>query len=517
MSDNTPPANPAVNPAVDPAFRSVVEAKTPEWVKNAVFYQIFPDRFARSEAVPKPSNIERWDTPPTTYGYKGGDLLGIAENIDYLADLGITALYLNPIFMSAANHRYHTYDYFQVDPILGGNAALRKLLDVAHTRGIRVILDGVFNHASRGFYQFNHALENGAASPYLDWFHFGQFPVNAYGPGKPNYAAWWELPALPKFNTETPAVREFLWSVGRYWLEFGIDGWRLDVPEEINDDEFWREFRRQVKTVNPEAYICGEIWTDARRWLQGDQFDSVMNYLFTRACLSFFIRQLDISTIQGTGYAGRLNQSQDAAIFGATITDLLKFYPPEITAAQLNLLDSHDTARYLNSALGDESALRLATIFQMCYPGAPSIYYGDEIGMAGGKDPDNRRTFPWAREAWNMPLHKFFKKAIELRHEHPALRHGSYDQLYAQGSLYVFGRSNPDEKLVVALNIGDNPATLPPLPNNPYLPEGSLLLEQLNSTDGERRAYRVGAGGNLDGFKLPPRTGSVLEVIKLAQ
>lgn len=500
---------------INSPLTSILEAKTPKWVKDAVFYQIFPDRFARSAKVPKPSNLEDWDTPPTTYGYKGGDLLGVAENIDYLGDLGITAIYLNPIFQSAANHRYHTHDYFQVDPLLGGNPALRKMLDVAHAHGIRVILDGVFNHASRGFYQFNQALENGPASPYLDWFHFGQFPVNAYGSGKPNYAAWWDLPALPKFNTNTPAVREFLWSVGRYWLEFGIDGWRLDVPEEIDDDEFWREFRRQVKGVNPEAYICGEIWQEARRWLQGDQFDSVMNYLFTRACLSFFITQLDYSTIQGTGYAGRINPIQDAAIFGAMVTELLKLYPMEITAAQLNLLDSHDTARFLTSAHGDETAKRMATLFQMCYPGAPCIYYGDEIGLPGHKDPDSRRSFPWDQAKWNLPLRDFFKKAIRLRHSHGALRHGVYDQLYAQGSLYIFGRSDAEEKLVIAFNTGSQPVPFPHLAANIYLVEGRVLLEQLSSSanNSQRQAYRLGPGGDPENFTLAPRTGILLEVV----
>jgi cyclomaltodextrinase / maltogenic alpha-amylase / neopullulanase len=495
------------------------QIKTPDWVKDAVFYQIFPDRFARSKNVHKPSNLEAWDGAPTSHGYKGGDLLGVVENIDYLSDLGITAIYLNPVFTSASNHRYHTHDYFQVDPILGGNAALRKLLDVAHARGIRVVLDGVFNHASRGFYQFNQVLENGSASPYLDWFYFSQFPVNAYGPGKPNYSAWWDLPALPKFNTNTPAVREFLWTVGRFWLEFGIDGWRLDVPSEIDDDEFWREFRRQVKAVNPEAYICGEIWQEAQRWLQGDQFDSVMNYLFTRACLSFFIRHLDITTVQGTGYAGQLKPGLDAAAFGTTISELLKLYPPEITNVQLNLLDSHDTARFLTSAENDDSALRLATLFQMCYPGAPCIYYGDEVGLAGHKDPDCRRSFPWEQDKWNGPLRNFFKKAIRLRHMHPALRHGSYDQIFAQGTAYVFGRSDGQEKLVVALNTGDTPVTLSHIANNAYLAGGTLLVERLTTVDnGERSAYRInGSNNTLEGFVLPPRSGSVLEVIKLGQ
>jgi neopullulanase len=507
-------ANPAVNPAVDPAFQSKVEAKTPDWVKDAVFYQIFPERFAQSPAVTKPSNLEPWDSPPTPEGFKGGDLLGIAEKIDYLADLGITAIYLNPIFASAANHRYHTFDYFQVDPILGGNTALRKLLDVAHTRGIRVVLDGVFNHASRGFFQFNHTLENGPASPYIDWFHFREFPLNPYGPGKANYDAWIDLPALPKFNTNTKAVREYLWSVGRYWLEFGIDGWRLDVPNEIDDDDFWREFRRQVKEVNPEAYICGEIWGEAQRWLQGDQFDSVMNYLFTEACFSFFIRDLDYATFEGTPYS-RVVVNQDAASFGEAVQKLLNLYPAEITAAQLNLLDSHDTARFVNTARGDETALRLATLFQMCFPGAPCVYYGDEIGLAGGRDPDCRRAFPWDPSKWNTLQLSFFKKVIEIRKEHPALRRGAFEQLHARDKLYVFGRSAPNEKLVIALNAGEQPATIPAQPANPFLPEGSLLIDLIYEGE-ESRAYRVGPDGTIEGLELAPRSGVVLEVIRLA-
>ena len=229
----------------------------PNWVQDAVFYQIFPDRFARSERVAKPSGLEPWADPPTVHGYKGGDLLGVVEHLDHLEALGVTAIYLNPVFQSATNHRYHTHDYHRVDPMLGGDSALRELLDAAHARGMRVVLDGVFNHASRGFLQFSDILENGEQSPYLDWFRVHRFPLNAYGGGEPNYDAWWKLPALPKLNTATPAVREFLWGVGERWLEFGADGWRLDVPNEIDDDAFWREFRRRCRAVDPECYLVG--------------------------------------------------------------------------------------------------------------------------------------------------------------------------------------------------------------------------------------------------------------------
>ncbi len=257
---------------------------TPEWVRDAVFYQIFPDRFAHSLSVSKPSGLAEWGSQPTAHGYQGGDLVGVVEKLDYLQDLGVNAVYFTPIFQSASNHRYHTHDYEKVDPMLGGNAALRRLVDEAHRRGMRVVLDGVFNHASRGFFPFHDILENGQDSAYLDWFNVHSHPLYAYDPDKSHgYASWAGLPALPKFNIQCPAVREFLWGIGRQWVEFGIDGWRLDVPAEIEDDDFWREFRRRVKGVNPDAYIVGEVWVDSRHWLKGDMWDAVMNYLFTRA------------------------------------------------------------------------------------------------------------------------------------------------------------------------------------------------------------------------------------------
>ncbi|MCJ7694534.1 MAG: glycoside hydrolase family 13 protein, partial [Anaerolineaceae bacterium] len=260
---------------------------TPDWVKNAIFYQIFPDRFASSESVIKPDNLEPWDSAPTIYGFKGGDLLGVAEKLDYLQDLGINAIYFNPIFQSASNHRYHTHDYYLIDPLLGGRQAFDILLKEAHKRNIRIVLDGVFNHASRGFFQFNHILECGKSSPYLHWFDVKGYPLNAYE-GQPNYRCWWNAPALPEFNTDNPQVREYLFDIARYWIDQGVDGWRLDVPFDIDDDDFWRKFREVVKSSNPEAYIVGEIPSEAQRWMQGDMFDAVMNYQFTLACISFF-------------------------------------------------------------------------------------------------------------------------------------------------------------------------------------------------------------------------------------
>ena len=267
--------------------------RTPQWVKHAIFYQIFPDRFARSQRTQHPPGLQfkPWGSPPEDQGFQGGDLYGILDHLDYLTDLGISAIYLNPIFTSAANHRYHTFDYFQVDPLLGGNEALRELLTEAHKRDIKIVLDGVFNHASRGFWPFHHILENGSNSPYLDWFVVKDWPLRPYIHDKENphnYKAWMNMPGLPEFNTLNPAVRSYIFKIARYWLEFGIDGWRLDVPADIDDDTFWKEFRNVVKNVNPEAYICGEIWVNSQRWLQGDQFDGVMNYLITSPLINFF-------------------------------------------------------------------------------------------------------------------------------------------------------------------------------------------------------------------------------------
>ena len=453
---------------------------TPDWVKDAIFYQIFPDRFALSARVDKPHNLETWDAPPTTYGFKGGDLLGVVEHLDYLQDLGINAIYFCPIFQSTANHRYHTHDYFQVDPILGGNAAFKTLLDEAHRRGIRVIIDGVFNHASRGFYQFNHTLENGAASPYRDWFTFREFPVRAYS--EPiNYEAWWGIPALPKFNTKNPQVREFIFRVAEYWVRQGIDGWRLDVPGEIDDDEFWREFRRRVKAVNPDAYIVGEIWHRADRWLQGDQFDAVMNYQFTRACLEFFIDDLNHAIAQESSYGSIRPISADE--FSRTLGDLLTWYPGEITQAQMNLLDSHDTARLITIARGDVSALRLSLLTMFCYVGAPTLYYGDEIALEGAQDPDSRRGMIWQPGTRGVEMIEFVKRLTALRKKYTALRRGKMTALYASGKVFAFARHLPGaETILVAINAGREPVTLD-LRVEHLLNNGDHLIEEWSHTE----------------------------------
>lgn len=432
------------------------QVTTPSWVRHAVFYQIFPDRFARSVHVAKPGGLEAWDSDPTTYGYKGGDLLGVVEHLDDLRDLGITALYFTPIFQSASNHRYHTHDYYQVDPLLGGNAAFDTLLRACHDRGMRVVLDGVFNHASRGFFPFNDVLENGEGSPYRDWFRIRQYPFNAYDHNQPpGYDSWVGLHALPNLNTDNPEVREYIMRVGEHWVRRGIDGWRLDVPFEIRTEGFWQEFRHRVKAIDPEAYIVGEVWGDSREWLQGDQFDAVMNYLFTEAALAFAGREHVIEDAGETrSYAPW--PGIDATAYAGKIERVLGLYDWNVNLSQMNLLDSHDTARALTLFGGDRRSLELAMLLMVAFPGAPTVYYGDEIGLDGGL-PDRwaRKTFPWyARDRWDHELRSIYQRLIATRRETPALRTGAYQTLHATTDLYVAARRLAGDTVILAINTG---------------------------------------------------------------
>jgi len=481
-----------------------LKVKTPDWVPDAVFYQIFPDRFARSGRVNDLVNLEPWDSPPTCHGFKGGDLWGVLERLDYLQELGINAIYFCPIFQSAANHRYHTHDYYRVDPLLGGNEALRALLDAAHARGMRIVLDGVFNHASRGFFQFNHILENGPASPYVDWFIIKDYPLRAYSRKKPpEYACWWGRRELPEFNTHNPAVRDFIFAVARHWIEFGVDGWRLDVPADIDDDEFWREFRRIVKGANPQAYIVGEIWEEGQRWLQGDQFDAVMNYVWSRAVLGFTLgRKLPKKLRPGDFEIEPLNASQ----FAAEIERLLALHPAAVTYAQLNLLDSHDTARFLTMARGETSRLKLAMLLQMTFPGAPCIYYGDEIGMQGGPDPDCRGAFPWDEAKWDQSLLDYVRRLVSLRHELAPLRRGDLVTLHVgrKQNVFVFARRHQGESVLVAINCDERDFERWLLAGKTGWPDGVHLNDRLGGASATVR------DGKIMGLRLPPLSGAVL-------
>ena len=355
--------------------------------------------------------------------------------------------------------------------------------------GMRVILDGVFNHASRGFWAFNHILECGLASPYLDWFRVDREalaqgrPLRAYpdeslrhaagGDGGPEgfgtetsfslgYEAWWNMPALPKLNTDNPQVREYLMRVAEHWIRFGADGWRLDVAAEIDDDEFWREFRRRVKGVNPEAYIVAEVWNEDHRWLQGDQFDAYMNYPLAFAILSFAAGDhRDESAIDAHMDVRAGIRHDDGWGFLDRVEHQLRTYDPDVIAVQLNLLGSHDTARIRTICGDDLAAVRLATLAQLTLPGAPCIYYGDEIGMAGGHDPAVARRVP-GRPGRRRP------GAAGLR-ARPRSGSGTttppcgaawFAPVAADGMAAAYRRGDDDEAFVVCLNAGEGPATL---------------------------------------------------------
>ena len=515
---------------------------TPRWVRHAVFYQIFPDRFAASERVPKPGHLEPWADPPTLHGFKGGDLLGIAEHLPMLADLGVTALYLTPIFASASNHRYHTYDYLKVDPLLGGDAALRELIDAVHARGMRIVLDGVFNHTGRGFWAFHHILENGNASPYLDWYRVDAAALAsgrqllAYpdtgrtvsAPGQPGedassldrlgYLAWWGLPALPKLNTDYQPVRDYLLNVAEHWVRFGIDGWRLDVPEEIADPPFWREFRARVRSVNPDAYLVGEIWRIAPEWLSGDRFDAVMNYPLAEAILGFSgAHHLDDAVVRSHHEYSRIERMSGAAL-AERIQAVLGAYAPETTAVQLNLLDSHDTPRIRTLFSRDEASVRMAFLLQATLPGAPCVFYGDEVGLEGANDPDCRRAFPWDESAWDQPTLSFVRSALRLRHDVAVLRGGGLRIVGTSGDSLAILRSGrwdaasdlPDDAppALVVVNAGEGNVALPV---DAAGLAGRRLVTSLATRDSDldRGGASVSSEGHLD-LVLPPRYGAVL-------
>ncbi len=393
----------------------------PSWVGEAVVYQVFPDRFCRSGLVDAQRGLllQPWGTEPEKQGFQGGDLYGVIDSLDHLQRLGVTCLYLTPVFSSAANHRYHAYNYYEVDPLLGGNKALDALIAAVHQRGMRLILDGVFNHCGRGFWAFHHLLENGDRSPYRDWFHVYEWPLRPY-PRKGQscgYSCWWNDPALPKFNHHHPAVKEYLLAIGKHWLERGIDGWRLDVPDEV-PAAFWLDFRRMVKGVNPEAWIVGEIWGDARPWLQGEHFDGVMNYRVGWSSLCWVAGSRLRRSYRNPMYP---LQPLDTAALLEIWSETQGWYCLEVNRSQLNLLDSHDVPRALNTLKGDVSALALALLLLMLQPGAPCLYYGTEVGLDGGAEPACREAMPWGAP-WPHDLCQTIQALIQVRQQIAAVQ-----------------------------------------------------------------------------------------------
>jgi len=443
---------------LDPQRFPVFE--TPDWARDAVFYQIFPDRFANGDPTNDPKGVVSWDAQPTYFNRFGGDLAGIRRRLDYLQSLGVNALYLNPVFAARSNHRYDTTDYRTVDPGLGTHEDLRALVRDCHRRGWRVILDGVFNHTGVDFAAFKDVQMRGADSPYRDWYFIKAFPVVVQD--NPNYEGWWGSPWMPKLNVMHPPTRDYLLDVGTRWIrEADIDGWRLDVANEV-DSRFWRLFRQRVRAVKPDAYLVGEIWGDGRPWLQGDQFDSVMNYRWRGAVLDYFaFRKIG------------------PAEFDRRLARIRGDYPPQVQAVLLNMLGSHDTERLLTLCRGDVEREKMAVLFQMTYPGAPCVYYGDEVGMEGGGDPDNRRGMVWSRSGRNADLLAFYRRVIRLRRRHAVLRRGDYKTLVADDrrGLFAYARRLGAREARVYFNTGTQAqvAQIPPK-MEPYVATRPLHL-----------------------------------------
>ena len=464
------------------------ESSTPAWFGCGVVYQIFPDRFCRLE-LPDPAGMvgsrtihENWsnlpDWRPDAQGevrncdFFGGSLQGILSKLDDLADFGVTVLYLNPVFESASNHRYNTADYRAIDPMLGTEDDFHHLCQEAKRRGIRVILDGVFNHTGSqsryfnadGFYSDTGAAQS-PASPYYHWYSFHPWPAD--------YDAWWGIRTLPAVREDAPDYRDFIIrgqdSVVRHWLRAGASGWRLDVADELPDD-FIGEIRTAMEETAPDSFLLGEVWEDAttkiaysmrRRYLLGQELHGVMNYPFRTALIAYLL-------------------GGDADEFRETLESLRENYPPHAFYSLMNFLSTHDTPRILTVLGADHvpgskeeravfrlsparrqlglKRLRLAALVLFTFPGAPTVYYGDEAGMEGWEDPFNRAGYPWGQE--DSELKSFFSKLAHLRREQPALQTGQLHWRWTAGSLLVFARELDGQLLTTAVNAADTPQTL---------------------------------------------------------
>jgi len=478
-----------------PTGQEPVVPHVPDWVSDAVFYQIFPERFANGDPTNDPPRVEPWGGVPTRTNFFGGDLRGIAGHLDYLSDLGITALYLTPIFDAQTSHKYDTSDYTRIDPHFGDIDTFRSLLTGAHERGMRVVLDAVFNHCGDGHWAFRDVLTLGAESPYVNWFYIEDTP--AVQEPVPNYATCGGAVYLPKLNVHNPAVRQYLWDVTEQWTREGIDGWRLDVPYMMNH-QFWKHFRRLVKGLDSDLYIVAEVWDRATTWVRGDEADGAMNYRLRDLILAFIVDR----TLDGAG-------------FGRELAVLAAELPHGAAPSMLNLLGSHDTTRILTRCGGNHAAVALALGLLFSSVGAPMIYYGDENGMEGENDPDCRRCMSWDEATWDREIRAWVRTLTRLRREHVALRRGDDETILADGDIFVRRRRHLDEEILVLLNRGATPVELavpgwtgralrdlitgaPCLPEHPikvaarsicFLASGGPAATSLNVYDGEESTW----------------------------
>lgn len=417
---------------------------TPEWVKDTVWYQIFPERFANGDRTNDPAGTKEWGSEaPAFQNFFGGDFQGVIDHVDHLQRLGVTGVYFCPVFEAPSNHKYDTLDYLKLDPAFGDEKTFRKMIDVLHENGIRVLLDAVFNHISEEHPAFQDVLEKGQDSKYANWFTIDSFPVD---PSIPNYEVFAFERNMPKLNTAHPDVKDYLLHVGRYWVEeFGIDGWRLDVASEV-DHAFWREFRKEVRAANGTCYIVGECWTDSQPWLLGDQFDAVMNYGLTESFLTCF----------ATGET----RVRD---FSHAVSRNLNWHSQNVNEVMFNLIDSHDTPRALTRAKGNIDRMKLLFTTLLTFPGSPVIYYGDEIGMKGGQDPANRACMEWDETKQNLELFDHVAQLIALRKQHPVLANaGTYhfQKIDDTKQTFIVERRQGEQVYLLVVNVSEEVQSL---------------------------------------------------------
>lgn len=412
--------------------------EVPQWAANKVVYQIFPSRFASTQPVDK----KLWyKAPITPMDDLHGNLRGIIEHLDYIKDLGIDVVYLTPIFKSNSCHKYDTIDYYQVDPSFGTTEDLKELVQKSHERGMKVVLDAVYNHTGREFFAFQDILEKGEKSKYLDWYFIDELPLNGEWGEIPNFKCFGYYGGMPKLNLKNPEVEKYITDVACYWIkECDIDGWRLDVGDEISHF-FWKNFRKAIKAVKKDMLIIGEIWHYAGDFLEGDEWDTVMNYPFYLNLIDLLAdEKINVSQfVQNLGYLkGRLNK---------------KCYP-----LMWNLIDSHDTARFLHLCNDNKKKQHLAAAFQLLLPGMPMVYYGDEYAMPGANDPDCRRGMYWDEEYQDKEMYNWYKKLMQIRKTHACIVEGELIETIAndEADTIVLIRKSGEETLAMIFNCGSS-------------------------------------------------------------
>jgi glycosidase len=417
--------------------------KVPDWPSKTVLYQIFPDRFANGDPNNDPKNVEPWSAKPTYSNRFGGDAAGVQQHLGYLKELGVGAVYFTPLFTSPSNHRYDTTDYLKIDPEFGTNQEFKTLTEAMKADGIRTVMDFAFFHTSPSFFAFDDVRKNGAASKYVNWYFFKSFPVRVER--NPNYEAYSNYAGMPHLNVLNAETERYMLDVVEYWrTHASLDGARLDDANEVNP-KLWRDLRTEVKAKDPNFWILGEDWGDANPWLGGDQWDSTMGYQFRAACLDLFAD----NKIKPSEFLKRLIAVYDS-------------YPSQVSRNLMNLIGTHDTPRFLTLCHGNKDLLKLAATVQLTWPGAPCVYYGDEVGMEGGVDPDNRRGMDWDATKGDNPVLRTYRRLIATRNHSVALQEGDPAILSSddtQGT-FSFARSYGSDAAVVVVNDSDQSRTV---------------------------------------------------------